>query len=198
MKNITYTTQVTKPQLEIRYDECAESPREWDNLGYFITLERKYNTPDKNPTLERIIREASEDASNCTEHIANIEKLMALEFDEKLVHIVPVSKFEHSGVIYRRGERHGWDEGVAGFYIVTKESAERLYKDITDVDFDKVIEQELEVYTAWANGEVYAFILYGDDGEVIDSCGGFFDIDDIKEHLPEEWKGENLSDYLRY
>lgn len=194
MKNITYTTQVTKAQLEIRYDDCAESPREWDNLGYFITLERNYNTPDKNPTLERIIKEASEDASNCTEHIANITKLIASEFDEKLAYIVPVSKYEHGGVTYRRGERHGWDEGVAGFYIVTKESA----KDIPDVDFDKVIEQELETYTAWANGEVYAFILYDNDGDVIDSCGGFFDIDDIKEYLPEEWKNENLSDYLKY
>jgi hypothetical protein len=60
-----------------------------------------------------------------------------------------------------------------------------------------VIKSELETYTKWANGEVYGFTLYDDKGELEDSCYGFYDIDDIKEHLPAEWKDEDLTAYIK-
>jgi hypothetical protein len=45
------------------------------------------------------------------------------------------------------------------------------------------------------NSEVYRFVLYDEKGEIEDSCGGFYDIEDIKEHLPEDWKDEEMSNY---
>lgn len=198
MKTITYKKTVTKPILEITYDGCADSPREWSSLGYFITAERNYNSPDKEASLEYAVKTMGESANSCDEHMELIKEYLASDetsFSEEVIYIVPVSKFEHSGVIYRRGEEHGWDSGVCGFYIVTKESAERLG---TPSDrFQKVIDEELKVYTQYANGDVYAFVLFDEEGKVKDSCGGFYDINDIKEYLPEEWKDEDLSEYMK-
>lgn len=199
MKNITYKKEITRPQLEIRYDSDADSPREWDNLGYFITVERNNYSPDKEPSLEYAVKMTGEYTNSCDEHIAEIKKYLKSgesSFSEHIIYIVPVSKYEHSGVSYSRGEKHGWDSGVAGFYIVTKESAEKV--GTPRKLFDKCIDNELETYTQWANGEVYCYTLYDEGGDVADSCGGFYDINDIKEYLPDEWKDEDLSDYLKY
>ena len=38
--------------------------------------------------------------------------------------------------------------------------------------------------------------LYDENGNITDSVGGFYDIDDMKEHLPEEYKDENLNEYI--
>jgi len=38
--------------------------------------------------------------------------------------------------------------------------------------------QFLRTYTAWANGECYWYALEDDQGETIDSCGGFFGLED--------------------
>ena len=51
-------------------------------------------------------------------------------------------------------------------------------------------------YNRFINGEMLMFTLYDNDGEVEDSCSGFYNIEDIKEHLPEEWSKEDLSEYL--
>ena len=61
-----------------------------------------------------------------------------------------------------------------------------------------VIENELDIYIKWANGEIYSFVLFDDNGNVEDSCGGFYNIDDIKECLSDDWKNENLHEYLQY
>jgi len=44
---------------------------------------------------------------------------------------------------------------------------------------------------------VYRFTLYDEDGGVEDSCCGFYDIEDIRGYLPEEWKNEDLTKYLK-
>jgi hypothetical protein len=197
---------IDRPQLEIRYDSDAESPRDWSNAGYFITVERNCYSPDKEASLEYAVKSTGEYVNSCDEHIAEIKKYLETSFSEKVLYIAPVSKYEHSGVIYRRGERHGWDEGVVGFYIITDKTwSENVDKNDTwkgdkeHMDHaERCIDAELETYTQWANGEVYGFILYNKDGEHEDSCWGFYSLDDIKDHLPEEWKDEDLSDYLKY
>ena len=65
-------------------------------------------------------------------------------------------------------------------------------------DFEKVIKQEIAVYNKYVNGEVYRFTLYNEAGEIEDSCCGFYNIEDIRDHLPEDWKDEDLDEYLQY
>jgi len=190
MKTYTKTVEETKPKLVIEYDEDSTSPREWSNLGYFITIDRNYFSPDRNETLERIVKETGEEAGSQAEHIKMIKSSIEEDTDEKVIEVYPIVKYEHSGVSYSLCSSSGFDYSNNGFYIITDKTQKEIGTEAED--FEKVIKEELEVYNKYANGEVYQFCLYDDNGEVVDSCGGFYDIEDIRESLPEEWSKENL------
>lgn len=191
---ITFKKEIEVPRLKIMYDECAESPRVFNNIGYFITKESRYNSPDKGKA-EGIVMETSEDANNQEHHIELIKEV----FEETVLHIFPVTKYEHSGISYSLGNSTGFDCSNNGFYIVTEKSLSVLFGEIPSENrIIKIIEAEIETYNKWANGEIYCFELLDDNGGFEDSCGGFFEIEDIMEHLPKEFEDENLGDYLRY
>jgi hypothetical protein len=42
------------------------------------------------------------------------------------------------------------------------------------------------------------FVLLDDEGDQIDSCGGFWDYESMKDYLPSEFANENLEDYLKH
>ena len=197
MKTYTKTTQTIEPRLVIRYDSDIESPRKWDNLGYFYSKDGRHISPDGNNTdIYNIMIETGNEAGSQEEHIKLMTKRINKETGEKVLAIYPVVKYEHSSVSYSLGITKGFDYSNNSFYIVTDKTQKLL--GTPKKFFEKVISQELKDYTAWANGEVYGYILYDKDGEEIDSCGGFYDIEDIRSSLPEEYKDEKLSDYIKY
>lgn len=192
---ITTKRTVTIPRLKISYDPDPESPREWSNLGYFIVVSNRYASPDKNSDIERIVRETAEVSTGCSSHMRNIKDALK-DMGERVLYITPVTTYEHGSVVYKRGEMKGWDYSTNGFYIVTDKSAKETGAKLKE--FEKIIDQELEAYTTWANGEVYGYTLYDESGEIEDSCYGFYAIEDIREHLPVEFKDEDLMDYIKY
>ena len=192
----TYNKTIEAKRLEITHDENAESPREWDNLGYMITVDSRYNSPDSNELIESIVRDTGSEAESLEEHVMMIKEAIEEDSNEKVLAIYPVTKYEHGGIVYSLGEKHGFDYSNNGFYIVTDKTAEVL--GTKRKDFVKVIEQEIETYNSWVNGEMYCFTLYDSKGDFEDSCCGFYNIEDIREHLPEEWKDEDLSEYINY
>jgi hypothetical protein len=194
MKTFEKTRTTTEPRLVIRYDQSPESPRTWSNLGFFITVDRNYNSPDKNEHFERIVKETGNEATSQDEHMKLIKERIEEETEEKIVKIYPITKYEHSGVVYSLGHGAGFDYSNNGFYIITEVLAKEL--GVEPEDFEKVIKQEIAVYNKYVNGEVYGFTLYDEAGEVLDSCWGFYDIEDIRDALPSEWKDEDLDDYL--
>jgi hypothetical protein len=191
----TYKKTINCPRLVITYDESPMSPREWTNLGYFITKDDKYNSPDTYYELENIMKKTGDEATSQEEHIKMMTERINAETNEKVIAIYPVVKYEHSGVAYSLGAKHGFDNSNNGFYIITKESQKEI--GVAKKDFEKVIKEELNVFNQYLNGEIYKAILYDDKGKEIDSCCGFYDIEDIKECLPEEWKDEELSTYFQ-
>ena len=190
----TFQATVTSPQLVIEHDDSPESPREWDNVGYFITAERNHGCPDNNQELEEIVRETQHSATNTESHMALVKSEVETELKEKVLYIAPVYRHEHGNVIYRRGTAEGFDVSNCGFYIVTDKTYKDFPADIKHVEHN--IDAELAMYTNWCNGEVYRFTLLDEDGEYVDGCGGFYDIEDIRERLPEEWKEEPLEQYV--
>lgn len=195
MRTFTKTTTTTEPLLEITREDYSSSPREWSNLGYFITVDRNYSSPDKNECLERIVKETGETAEDQDDHIKLIKKEVDESLDEKVLEIYPVTKYEHSGINYSLGNRNGFDCSNNGFYIITDKTVKEV--GTKKEDFEKAIEQELDIYNKYCNGEVYSFVLFDEKGELIDSCGGFYDIEDIKAYLPEDWKDEDLQEYFK-
>jgi len=191
----TYKAIIEKPLLEIEYDKFAENPRKYsDNIGYFITTGRNYISPDNNKTLINIVKETSEISSNLDGHIKEVRSAIKESLNEDVLYIQPITRYEHSGIEYILGKCSGWDYSLCGFYIVTNKTLG--YSVVKLADIEKTIKAELKDYNQWANGEVYSFTLYDEDGEVVDSVCGFYDINDIHEHLPAEWQNENLQDYL--
>ena len=190
---LTYTKTTTeeKNRIEVYYDDVSLSPRDEEytdgNLGYFITQERSYSSPDTHEELQAIIKETGEDADDTKDHIKRIKA----EFKD-IIYIEPVYRYEHGDVKYCRGTAGGFDSSNCGFYIVTKKTLERT----GTKDFDSAIDAELETYTAYANGETYGITIYDEDGEVQEQQGNFFSIEDMYDGLPKEFDGVDLHDYL--
>lgn len=191
----TYKATIEKPRLQIYFDDWAELPRDLSNLGLFLTKERNYRSPDDQYCEEYdIMTGASKWANNTDEHVQ-----LMYEYLPHIAMIEPISKYEHGLVKYSRGVRQGFDSGVVGFYFVSKERLEEKSLD-AETDYQKIyniIDHELKVYNQYANGEVYCFKLLDEKGEVIDSCGDFYDLEEIKQYLPAEWQNENMQDYLQ-
>lgn len=169
--NTPYITPDQKV-LKVVYDEYPESPREWDNLSTFVTEERDYISPDENPeySFEDLLEEV------CT---------------SKYIWSY-VAKYEHSSVRYFRTTAthlNEWDTYVCGIMYVSKEDVRKEYgvKRISKKLLDKIFgifDGELEEYTNYANGEVYAYHLYEMNGEEVDSCFGFYGGDnDVLDYL---------------
>jgi len=127
--------------------------------------------------------------------------------------IEPISKYEHGAINYYLGDQKKcqFDSGIAGFYIITKDSLKACYgsKRPKNKTLSKHIKAEIEIYNNWANGEVFGFMLEEIDKreidgkefinkEIIDSCWGFYDIEDIREYLPDSFENADLKDYLIY
>lgn len=193
----TFKKTIKEPRLKIFYDSDIESPRDWGStLGYFLTKDSKYSSPDgeRAPFIQRVIEEEGELADNQEDHIKRIKKRIEEEGGEKVIAIYPITKYEHSGVSYSLGSNYGFDYSNNGFYIITDISLDEVGAD--KKDFKTIIKAELEEYNRWANGEVYGFTLYNDKGKSEGGCYGFYSLDDIKSELGEEWKDENMEDYL--
>ena len=195
MKTYTKTITATHPRLEILHEDSPESPRKWDNLGYFITISNKVVSPDDdNGEIYNIVKNTSDEVSNQEEHMKLIKRDIKNVTGEKVLAIYPVCRHEHSSVSYSLGNTKGFHYSNNSFYIVTDKTAKLI--GTPKSKFERVIAQELKTYTAYVNGEVYGFKLYDEDGELVDTCWGFYDIDDIKGALPDEWATEQMRDYL--
>lgn len=194
MKNYTKTTTETRPRLIITYDENGWNPREDSNLGYFITKDRYYQSPDDHGDFMEIMEEMGEIATDQKNHIDLMKKEIKNRLNTKVLAIYPVVKYEHSGICYSLGEKHGFDYSNNGFYIITKESQEEM--GTPKKYFEKVIKEEIEMYNKYVNGETYRFTLFNEDGELEDQCSGYYNIEDIKSELPKDWQKENMEDYF--
>lgn len=112
-------------------------------------------------------------------------ELMGLILESKMITILPLYLYDHSGISMSTGSFVGraqhaeWDSGQVG-WIYGKSAIE---------DIEKILKSEVEVYSNYLEGNVYGYELYDGD-ELIDSCYGFYGMnyeENIKECLPEEY-----------
>jgi hypothetical protein len=105
--------------------------------------------------------------------------------------VLPVYGYIHSGIALRAGSRLGqfsdpWDSGVAGVAYVTPKIWDYLSATPwTGSDEDikvatSAITDHVSNYGHYLNGDVYTYHIQDWDGEYIESCGGFYDIDEAE------------------
>ena len=129
------------------------------------------------------------------------------------MHILPVYKYEHSGVKYNTGGFScPWDSGQVGYIYTTPKRLEAMCgKSIpSDERIVEILKSEVETFSAWANGDCYRFTIekyeycsHCNRGtwEYVDGCGGYIGDDHeengIIESLPAEARNA-VKDALRY
>ena len=151
--------------IKVVADEDPQSPREWDNAATLVCWSRRYTLGDEQPSV---------DPSEWLEgyKAANPEAL-----------IVPIYKYEHSGIALSTGAFScPWDSGQCGYAVI---SADKIAKEWPLSDMHptpeaqreaarKCIDAEVETYSAYCNGDVYGYIIEDEDGEQLDACFGFY------------------------
>ena len=152
--------------FKLFYEEYSESPRLDDNVATILTWERNYNSPDENDdTFEEFAEKHGVDVSKEW----NLDSVMEAMRKEGY-YVVPVYALHHSVSHYSTHDFHDpWDSGVAGIAFCKKQ------KGLPDDDdyLRRIIEDEIKVYDAWVNGEVYGIDLLGQDGAVLDTSAGY-------------------------
>lgn len=165
-------TEGVKYTLEVEQDDCAESPRNWDNLCTMICWHRHYDLGDKHDYdgiedfFQSLCKEVLDKGYDETDDLYWQDMFKMLD-ESNLILIKPINMYDHSGITvstsngYPYNDR--WDAGCVGFIYVTKERAFKECVNITEENWkeraDKYLEGEMETYDQYCRGEVYGFRL---------------------------------------
>ena len=100
--------------------------------------------------------------------------------------LLTVYRFEHSDVAYSTEPFDDpWDSGAVGFiWVSDAELAGKQMAYVPKEDIRKMLEAEVEDYSAWANGDTYAIHLLKDNMPLDDACG-FYGDDELEEGKDE-------------
>jgi hypothetical protein len=156
----------------ISMDSDSESPLEHDELFYVVSnsYTRSMNGSKTDPFELAGYELDYEDRDE------DIEKIETFMRNNSRYLVLPLYKFEHSGVAYSTVPFScRWDSGQMGWLLIDRDemgwsrwSAKRKAQAI------KLAESALVTYSSWCNGDVYRFdITVTDEG-----YGGYFSQED--------------------
>ncbi len=161
--------------LRFATDEDGEEVLEAQYKSYFTGKEGWDEVTDYNEW--RDAEEIAKAIAECSEAPGLLAQHGAL---------LTVYRFEHSGVAYSTSPFNDpWDSGPVGFIWVSDKELEQEQLDGRPKDeILKMLSDEVEEYSAWANGECYAVMLSKDD-DIIDYLGGLIGDDMLEYGLNE-------------
>ena len=133
-------------KIEIFIEEEADSPRTWDNVSIMQQLTRGFSGPDECDALVAAWEHYGGDTEKVEHYARAFLDAVAIDW---------------------------WDDPRSESRVVAiikREDAERECLG----DPAATLKGELQTYAAWVLGEVYGYVITDPDGEVVDSCGGFY------------------------
>lgn len=169
--------------IEVLPDEDIDPPWEsFDMLGSIFFWHKKYTLGRPHPEIA---------TPNDFKRWAN--KTQAI--------YTPLYMMDHSGLTldtdeirFRSIDGYGWDWGFVGFLAVSADDArrqmmvQRLTKRVRE-DVLLALFKEVETLNQYLSGDIW-YITVNKDGEMLDSCGGFYGYD----YAVEE--GKRMADYF--
>ena len=155
--------------LHVEPDYNPPHPRtECDNLGTMLCWDKNYIFGDQNG-------------------YADSEEFFASDEAKNIYVSLPVYLLEHSGQYlspsgFADVDPVGWDWGQLGIIYCTEEAAKKWFGYLPDKNILKAqLNSEVECYNDYLNGSWYEFYIEGRNGEIEDSCGGFFQNGDFND-----------------
>ncbi len=154
---ILNTLQHAGLTINIHPDDLGDNcPLDWDDTwGQWVTFERDSTLSDYH------------DYANQEDALAMAKKM---GFD-----VFPLIKYEHGQVAYSTTREYPfdcqWDAGQVGFIFINPKECS---------DPAKYAAGQCETMTTWCNGGGCGYVVEGDDGEQLDACWGFYDIEDCE------------------
>lgn len=175
-QNLVQSEEVGELTVSVLYDECGDSPRNWDNLGKMVCSHRQYDFPNE-------IKMDFDKHDSWDE----VKRAITKQFGASL--ILTIWLYDHSGLSFSTKSFYGrlsqghaeFDSGRIGFIFVTKKDIRKEYgkagvKEMKKAE--KCLQGEVEVYGKYANGECYLFKVEDADGENLDCCDEYYDSDE--------------------
>ena len=115
----------------------------------------------------------------CAKNINN-----TLEIYERDYFIFPVYLYSHSGISISLDNskypfNDKWDTSMNGYILVSKLLRE-------DIDYDSALSYAESLINNWNKyfyGDIYRYEIYDENNNIIDSCGGFYDIDECEDNV---------------
>ena len=158
--------------IKVVCDEFASNPRENGNFSHFAMGHKKRELGDKDASFD-LDKYSTWD---------QVEEMLVKE--RRAFVIVPVSAIDHSSFCMFPGIIRDFDSGQIGFAYATREEVISEFGDDSDESIEKansIIHGEIEEYSRWYNGEAYGWEIRDEDGETVDSCGGYREENDALE-----------------
>lgn len=171
------TTAYKGRQINIYYDETAESPRCWDNLGTIYSNSLRYS-PD-GVSIDDLMDESG------INQFEGLDHLIAQLSKNYIAMRVCIVDHGYKALSLHRPVPNpymGFDSGTFGIIAVKKEDVRREYgvKRITQSvreRVESVFQAEISALQSCMNGEVYGYVV-DDDG---DSCWGFYSMEEAED-----------------
>ncbi len=170
--------------ITIERDDNPESPRDWDDVGTMIAFHGRYTLGDKDHGYN------SKDYNGWDEMEAAIVK------DNPGGVILPLYLYDHSGITMNTtGFSCPWDSGQVGFIVASaakiRESfmVKRITAKVRQRAEDS-LRSEVEVFDQYLTGDVYGFVVKDDDGEVTESCWGFYGDDPMTNGMADHFTAD--------
>jgi len=155
--------------IKILHDDDPSSPREFENLGEILYTSTRCKLGDRFVTPDEIERIAK-DKDNI---------------------VLDVYAYIHSGIVLSTSEFScPWDSGRCGIIYVPKAKVREEWKvkRITKKLMDTVLsglKSEIDTYSKYLGGEMYGYVVENEAGEHVDSCFGFYSIEEAEESAKE-------------
>jgi hypothetical protein len=160
--------------IKLIQDTDPMNPRESDDylMGTMVCFHKRYDLGDKHDIK-------SENFSGWAEIRTYLEKELGANI------VIPLYLLDHSGLWMRAGHNFsdvdsgGWDSGCVGFIYTTPKRIRDMYaiKHITAKKFaqaENELYQEVRTYNDYLTGDVAGYVIEDTEGEVIESCWGYY------------------------
>lgn len=175
MSNPYKTIEYKNHTIEIHPDDSPENPiKDWDMLAEYCCWHKKYDLGN---------------SKRFGNHLGTPEELKNYAKETRSL-LFELYIYDHSGIslslsnsTYPFNDR--WDSGQLGYVLVEREQVLKKFgKKILSKALQKrvseIIKCEVETYNQYLCGDIYGYVVKNSDGEEIDSCWGYYGLNEVE------------------